>query len=205
MKKKSIFKLLACSLALLTLAPACDNAEKTTAAMNENATLATIAARKSVRSFTSEPVSREEVMKILRAGMAAPTGSNIQPWEFVVVSDRAVLDSLATVSNPKILAEAPLAVVVCGDTVASPRMWEQDCSAATQNILLAVESLGLGAVWTLGYPNAERTAGIVRILNLPPNIVPLNIIPIGHPNGTFDPKDKFKEEKIHFNAWGERQ
>jgi len=202
MKKKNVFRLLACSLALLMFAPACSNAQKSA---GENETLATIAERKSVRSFTSRPVSQEDVMTILRAGMAAPTGRDIRPWEFIVVNDRATLDSLATISNPRILAEAPLAIVVCGDTIASPAMWQHDTSAATQNILLAVESLGLGAVWTLAYPNIERSNAIMRILNLPSNIVPLCIIPIGYPNGEFSPKDKFNEEKIHFNGWGQRR
>jgi nitroreductase len=80
-------------------------------------------------------------------------------------------------------------------------MWVHDAAAVSQNILLAVESLGLGAVWTAAYPNKDRVAVISNVLNLPHKILPLNIIPIGYPNGEWKPKDKFKEEKIHYNRW----
>lgn len=197
MNKISLFKILLAALALAVIVPACGSGKSA-----DNETLAVIATRKSVRSFTSQAINEEDVMKIVKAGMAAPSARNLQPWELVVVTDRAVLDALAVqLPYAKMLAEAPLAIAVCGDTLVSPEMWVHDASAVSQNILLAVESLGLGAVWTAAYPNKDRVAAISNVLNLPSNVLPLNIIPIGYPNGEFQPKDKFKEEKIHYNGW----
>ena len=162
--------------------------------------------RKSVRSYTSEPVSAEHIEAMLKAAMAAPTAVNYQPWRFVVVTERAGLDAMAEVlPYAKMLKQAPLAIVVCGETrwfegQENP-FWQQDCSAATQNILLAAEALGLGAVWTGVYPDPEKSGNLSRLLNLPATVQPLCAIPVGHPSGEEPPKDKWKPENIHYEKW----
>jgi len=168
--------------------------------------LKTIYSRKSVRSFTSQEVSIELLEELARAGMAAPSARNLQPWAFVIVTDRSTLDTLAErLPYAKMLYEAPAAIAVCGDLSKagdSPEgYWVQDCSAATQNILLAAESMGLGAVWTGVYPRADRVFTVKQVLKLPDNVIPLNVIPIGYPKGEHLPKDKFKAENIHWQQW----
>lgn len=170
----------------------------------EQAVLDNIATRTSIRDYEARPVEKEKVEKMLRAAMAAPTAMNKQPWHFVVVEQRSVLDSLAG-ANPyaKMLLKAPPAIVVCGDMDkviegGGRDFWIQDASAATENLLLAAHAMGLGAVWTGAYPSEERSKAISATLSLPDNLVPLNMIVIGYPAEHPQPKDKFKEENITF-------
>jgi nitroreductase len=172
----------------------------------ENETLNTIYSRKSVRSFTGEAVSRETLIKILKAAMAAPSAVNIQPWAFVAITRRETLDELcAKLPYAKMLDRAGAAIVVCGipdkDEVFSKDYWVMDCSAASENILLACHALGLGAVWTAVHVDEERVENVRGILNIPENIIPLNVIPIGVPREKEKPLDKFKEENIHWEQW----
>jgi nitroreductase len=171
-----------------------------------DAVLENIHNRKSVRQFTSEPVSDEHIETMLRAVMAAPTAVNYQPWRFVVITEREHLDTMAEIlPYAKMLKQSPLAIVVCGETTwfdgnENP-YWQQDCSAATQNLLLAAEALGLGAVWTGVYPDVERAGSVSNFLGLPETVQPLCVIPIGHHDGTTQPKDKWKPENIHHGKW----
>ncbi len=167
-----------------------------------NETLEVIHNRKSVRHFTDQPVSKEQIEILLRAGMAAPTAVNRQPWAFYVVTQRETLDALGEqLPYAKMLHQAQAAIVVCGDMEKAGNLkekgyWVQDCAAATENILLAAESMGLGAVWTASYPYDDRTEVVIRELELPKKHVPLNVIPIGYPTGEDMPKDKWKPENI---------
>lgn len=172
-----------------------------------NNTLDVIHSRKSVRHFTGEQVTKEQLETIVKAGMAAPSARNLQPWAFIVITERERLDKLADLlPYAKMLKTASAAVIVCGDlskaaTDVDQAYWVQDCSAASQNILLAVESLGLGAVWTAVYPYEDRMKTVIEELNLPEHIVPLNVIPIGYPTGEDKPKNKWKPENLHWNKW----
>lgn len=167
-----------------------------------NETLEVIHNRKSVRHFTDHPVSKQQIELLLRAGMAAPSAVNRQPWAFYVVTKRETLDALGEqLPYAKMLLQAQAAIVVCGDMEKAGNLkeqgyWVQDCSAATQNILLAAESIGLGAVWTAAYPYEDRSKVVTETLNLPEKHVPLNVIPIGYPTGEDIPKDKWKPENI---------
>jgi nitroreductase len=166
-----------------------------------------ILSRKSVRHFTDQPVMKDQVETILKAGMAAPTANNRQPWAFAVITDRKNLDFLAVyLPYARMLTQAGCAIVVCGDmteisATGKPELWVQDCSAATENILLAVEGMGLGAVWTALYPYEERYSVVQDVLSCPEHIIPLCIIPVGYPKGIDKPKDKFNVEKIHWEKW----
>ncbi|MDR1181397.1 MAG: nitroreductase family protein [Bacteroidales bacterium] len=164
--------------------------------------LSVINNRKSVRDFIpTKPVSKEDIESIVKAGMAAPSGKDIRPWEIVVIEDRAVLDAMAAqLPHAKMLAQSPLAMVVCGDTSQSS-YWYLDCSAVTENILLAVEALELGAVWTAAYPYEDRMNAVIQSINLPEHILPLCVIPMGYPKGEQKVKDKYDESKIHHNKW----
>lgn len=176
--------------------------------IHHNPTIATIYNRKSVRHFTNQMVSRKQLTELIRAGMAAPTAVNKQPWAFIAIDDRGMLDQLAEIlPYAKMLKQATGAIVVCGDMTKTldgiaQEYWIQDCSAATQNILLAAESMGLGAVWTGVYPKAERVESVKKTIQLPEYIMPLNVIPIGYPTGEDQAKDKWDEGKMHWNAYG---
>lgn len=164
-----------------------------------------ILSRVSVRRYTDTPVTDAEVSAILHAAMSAPSGVNRQPWEFIVVDDRDLLTQLAdTLPYAKMAAQAPLAIVVCGNKDRflegiDRNLWEQDLSAASQNILLAAHAIGLGGVWTCLYPHQERIDPVRRILNIPANLMPFNLIPIGHPATLHAPMDKWHPDRIHQN------
>ncbi|QZE15030.1 nitroreductase family protein [Halosquirtibacter laminarini] len=172
-----------------------------------NSTIDTILQRVSVRTFKEDKVPREDLELIIKAAMAAPTAVNKQPWEFVVIDNTALLFELGSLlPYAKMTKFAPAAIVVCGNQKNMLDGWEesfwiQDCSAATQNILLAIESLNYGAVWTAVYPDISRIHIVKRILELPEHIVPLNVIPLGVPDQKSSSKDKYDESKIHINKW----
>lgn len=183
-----------------------DSETKSSVIMSNN-TLDVIHSRKSVRNFTEKAVTKEQLEILVKAGMAAPSARNLQPWAFIVITERKVLDDLAdSLPYAKMLKQVSGAIVVCGDlskaaTDVDQAYWVQDCSAASQNILLAAESMGLGAVWTAVYPYEERINSVKKILSLPENIIPLNVIPVGYPTGIDKPKNKWKPENLHWNKW----
>lgn len=175
-----------------------------------DAAIKNIMTRTSVRKYTNETVTKVDIETMLRAGMAAPTAVNKQPWHFVVVTDREQLNALAAANRGTgMAAKAPLAIVVCGDMQKTlsgigQGFWVQDCSAATENILLAANALGLGAVWTGLYPNEDRANAVRDIVKAPEHIVPLCTIVIGHPADNPTPKDKWKPENVSYNKFGEK-
>ena len=175
-----------------------------------NAALDNIFNRKSVRSYTEQALSAEQIETLLRAAMSAPSGMNLQPWRFVVVTDAKVRSELGGLS-----AKAPAVFVVCGETMMKGRPseegaeaplipngnWNADCAAATENLLLAAEAIGLGAVWTACYPYEERMNQVRTVLGLPDSVTPYCVVPVGYPAGDDQPKDKWKPENIHYDKW----
>ena len=163
-----------------------------------------ILSRRSIRKYTPTPVSEEELRIVLDAAMNAPSSSNGQPWHFVVIDDRTVLDEIPKFHQySSMLKEAPIAIVVCGDIKLerTKGVWVQDCSAATENILLAARAKGLGTVWLGVFPIEERVGGLRKLLGLPDNIIPLSIIALGHPGETKPPANRFNAERVHKNKW----
>ena len=161
--------------------------------------------RNSVRAYTDRAVSHEQLDTLIRAAMAAPTGRDMRPWHFIVLEGRHQLSPLAEqLPYAKMLAEAQAAVVVCGDMSVTDkegnpsRNWTFDCSAATENLLLQAEAMGLGAVWTGVYPYDERIEAVKQALHLPDHLIPLNVIPIGYPKGDPQPKDKYDPAKVEY-------
>ena len=177
----------------------------------ENETTKTIFSRKSVRNYVEKAVSPETLEFLVRAGMAAPSAMDRRPWEFIIINDKAVVKKLNdALPHAKMAEKAGQAIVVAGNIEKQAggkdaTFWIMDCSAAAENILLAAESLGLGAVWTAVYPAADRLKPVIDILGLPSNIVPLAFIPVGKPDGSDKPKEKFDKEKIHWNHWANKK
>ena len=203
MKKwNTFYLLLVVVLAIVILKTSCMGDQKQDeTTLKSKAVLENIAERKSVRKYLNKSVEEDKIDAMGKAGMAAPSGMDRRPWEFVVVTDREALDSMAAkLPYAKMLTNAPLAIVVCGDTTRSS-YWYLDCSAATQNVLLAAEALGLGAVWTAAYPYEDRIDVVRQNTGLPENIVPLCVIPIGYPDGPQKAKDKFDLQRVHRNKY----
>ncbi len=167
-------------------------------------TMQTILSRRSIRKYTGEVVSQEEIQTILRAAMHAPTAMNLQPWHFVVMKKPEVLQAMAD-SHPyaKMLPKAGCGVVVCADITKQPQVGYavEDCSAAIQNMLLAAKSMGLGTVWCGLYPMEARVTAVVSVLNLPENIVPVGLVVIGHGAEERTIPDRYEEYRVHFDRW----
>lgn len=202
--------LLLLSAALLVLGCAAPQAPSA-----QDAVMANILSRKSVRSYTDQPLSEEQITTMLKAAMAAPSGSNIQPWSFVVLTDKSDYDTIFEGNfNMEKFKQSAAVIVLCADTTVTrtPRgggeavvmpngTWRDDLGAATENLLLAAESMGLGAVWTASYPYKERYMPVKKALGLPAEVVPYAIVPVGYPAGDEQPKDKWKPERIHYGRW----
>ena len=160
--------------------------------------------RRSIRKFTPDPVSAEQVRAILGAAMTAPSAGNARPWRFVVVDDRVLLDEVPNIHQyTSFSRQVPLAILVCGDPSREkyPGFWAQDCAAATQNMLLAVHGLGLGATWCGVYPDDQREAAFRTLFRLPEHIVPMAWVPIGVPAMPTARKDRYDETLVHHNRF----
>ena len=163
-----------------------------------------IQTRRSVRKYTEQSIDEEKLDTILRAGMASPTAGNSQSWRFVVVDDKKLLASIASLSPyAAMAASAPMAVVVCADLKAEkyPGFWVQDCAAAMQNMLLAVHVLGLGGVWCGIHPDKEREAAFAHAFNLPGHYAVFGLMVFGHPVDTPTPVDRFDMGKVCHNKY----
>ena len=197
MKKIFIFACVATMLAACTQQPA----------VMENQAIKTILTRVSVREFTGEKISDAQIDTLLRAAMSAPSAINKQPWAFIVVNDEDLIAKLGEALPYSRCSNHPaVAIIPCGDlSKAIPgemgAFWVNDVSAATENLLLAAHSMGLGAVWTGLHPDMNRAALVQQMLGLPEHIIPLCVVPVGHPAEQPDIKDKFLPENIHYNGW----
>ncbi|MFI3302688.1 MAG: nitroreductase family protein [Rikenellaceae bacterium] len=202
--------LLAVALVVLSIKVSTQTAPPPAEAVDVQAVvLENIMTRSSVRSYTDQKIESEKIETLLKAGMAAPTGGNKQPWEFIVVTEREILDEIPEyAAGAKMIRKAQTAIVVCGDTSRCMpgtlvEYWIQDCSAATENILLAAHAMGLGAVWCGAYPNndQDRVGKLKELFNLPESVYALSVIVLGYPDSEPMPKNKWDEEKVHYNKF----
>ena len=163
-----------------------------------------ILTRRSTRAYTGDAVPDDQVERLLRAAMAAPSAGNQQPWRFIVVSDRETLRAVTTFHPyARMLERAPLAIVVCGATegLRWPQFWEQDCAAAVENVLIEAETLGLGAVWLGVHPLEERVAGLRGLLGVPDGVTPFAVIAVGRPAEGKAPADRYRAGSVHRERW----
>ena len=160
--------------------------------------------RRSIRKYTGKEVSDESIKELLKAAMAAPSAGNQQPWDFIVVKDRTVLNEIPKVHQyAQMLKEAPVAIIVCGVLEREKHVgyWMQDCAAAIENILIEAQFLGLGAVWLGVYPREDRVSGLKKLLEIPENVIPIAVISIGYPAESKEASQRYYENKIHINKW----
>ncbi len=166
--------------------------------------LKAIHTRRSIRKFGKEPVPEELIQELLAAAMQAPSARNQQPWQFIVIDDRAVLAKIpAFMPNAAMAAEAPLAILVCGDLSleTSEGYWVVDCAAAVENMLLAAHALGLGAVWCGVYPRAPRMEGLRQLVGLPANVIAHTLVVLGDPAEEIPAVDRYRPERVRRNHW----
>ena len=163
-----------------------------------------ILSRRSIRKYTAEPVPEPQIKELLEAAMSAPSAANQQDWQFVVINERQILDEVPKLHPySQMLREAPLAILVCGDEhlETNKGYWIQDCSAATQNLLIAAHAIGLGAVWLGIYPREDRVAALRELLGIPEHVIPLSLISIGYPAEQKPRADRFDASRVHYNRW----
>jgi len=161
--------------------------------------------RKSIRKFTDQDILKEDITKMLQAAMQAPSANNQQPWEFIVVDDRELLDKLSLASNGAwMLKDVKVAIVpVIIQTESSPLLAPQDMAAATQNILLEATNLGIGSVWIGVYPLEKRTGYIEEVLNIKNGKHPFSMIALGYESGKKETELRYNETRVHYNKMGE--
>ena len=203
---KKTFIAAMCAVALMACNKQAENMQNEQVTKQE-AALENIMTRVSVRQFTGEKISDEQIDILLRAAMAAPSAINKQPWAFVVVTDEALIAKLGEALPYSRCSNKPAcAFIPCGDLSKAiegemAAFWINDVSAATENLLLAAHAMGLGAVWTGLHPDMNRATMVQQMLGLPEHIIPLCVVPVGVPAEQPEVKDKYKPENIHFNKW----
>ena len=167
-------------------------------------TIQSILTRRSIRKYETRMIEEQKIHQLLEAAMYAPSARNTQPWHFIVINEREMLNKIMKVHPySKMLAEAPVAVLICGDKNREPNegYLNTNCSAATQNLLLAAHDLGLGSVWLGVYPREERMKGISEIVGLPSSIIPISLVVLGYPKEVLEKPKRFLPERIHYNKW----
>lgn len=163
-----------------------------------------ILTRRSVRRYTAQDVEEKDVRKLLEAGMSAPSAGNERPWHFVVIRDRGTLEAVMEFHPyAKMLKECAGAIMVCGDPSLEkyPGFWVQDCSAATENMLIMAVELGLGAVWLGIYPIEDRVRGLQKLVGVPEGVVPFALVPFGHPAEERKLVDRYDGDRVHREIW----
>lgn len=162
--------------------------------------------RRSIRNFKPDLVPDELIGQMLSAAMTAPSAGNQQPWQFIVIRKRDLLDAIPVFHpHAEMVRQVPLAILVCSDLRLEHHkgFWVQDCSAAVMNLLLAAHGLGLGAVWTGVYPREERVEAFRNLLGLPAELVPFALIPIGYPNQPSGRLNRYNPVRVHNDQWQE--
>jgi nitroreductase len=163
-----------------------------------------ILTRRSVRKYIKKEISKETIKELIEAGMSAPSAGNQQPWHFIIIDKPTILEKVPTFHNhAQMLKNASIAILVCGDLNLESHkgMWTHDCSAATENILIAVRAKKLGAVWLGIYPREKRVKGMRSLLNLPNNVIPFSLISIGYPDEEQKRINRYNISRIHYNKW----
>lgn len=173
---------------------------------NMDEKLGFIFGRRSIRAYSPAAVSEAAVQKLLEAAMAAPSAAGKDPWRFVVIRNRGKLaDLAAALPNGRMLAGAGLGITVCGDLQAAHDQQLsyllQDCSAAIENLLLCAHVLGLGACWLGVHPREQRMSDLRQLLSLPPSVIPVACVAIGHPAEAKEPRTRFKQDYVHPETW----
>lgn len=166
--------------------------------------LQAIKTRRSIRKYQDKAIPTEVIKDILEAAMFAPSAGNEQPWQFVILEERNLLDAVPSICpTASMCRHSPAAILVCSDSTLEkyPDFWVQDCSAAVENMLLAAHALGIGAVWAGIYPLKERIEGFRKLLTLPEEITPFALVTLGYPDEQPALPQRYRKDRVHYNGW----
>ena len=169
--------------------------------------LTAIKTRRSIRSFKDQDVPKQIVEELLRCAMHAPSAGGAAPWDFVVIKDKEILKQIGQINPYATFAvKSPLSILVCGNLQREkfPNYWIEDTSAAMENLLVAVNALGLGACWTGIYPMQDRVEAISKLIKLPETVIPMGLAVIGYPEKIPETKDRFDLDRVHYDIWGNK-
>jgi len=160
--------------------------------------------RRSVRKYTSQKISDNIIKQLLKAAFLAPSAGNQQPWHFLIIEDKKILGKIPKFHpHAEFIKNAEKAILVCADKKLETfkDYFPLDCSASTENILIAARALGLGACWIGIYPKEERIENLRDILNIPKNVVPFSLVALGYTEIEQKELNRYKKERIHYNRW----
>lgn len=160
--------------------------------------------RRSIRKYQDKDVSDEDIKDLLKAGMSAPSAGNEKPWHFIIIKNQEILDKIPEIHEyADMVPEAPVSILVCGDLNEQKHggFWDQDCAAATQNMLITIQDKGLGGVWCGIHPNQKRIKDFRNLFDLPEEVIPFSLIAVGYPAESKPPADRYDESRIHENKW----
>jgi len=160
--------------------------------------------RRSIRKYTKQPTSDKIIKELLEAAVSAPSAGNQQPWHFIIIDNHRIFNEIPKFHpSAKMLKDADKAILVCGDLSLErfKGYWILDCSAATENILIAAHARGLGACWLGVYPREERIVGMRKLLNIPEHVIPLSLISLGFPAEQKTSEDRYNSSRVHHNKW----
>jgi nitroreductase len=159
--------------------------------------------RRSTRKYSDEEIPNGIIEKLLKAAMYAPSAMNNQAWQFVVIDHKEKLEEIYNIIPQEMLKSTKAAILICGDLNLEKNIdyIQQNCSAATQNLMLCAHGVGLGSCWIGVYPVKETILGLQKLFSLPEFVVPISLVSLGYPAENPTAEARFKTEKIHFNKW----
>jgi nitroreductase len=160
--------------------------------------------RRSIRKYENRSISDDRIKEILSCAMFAPSAFDYQPWHFLVINKKEIFnDILKVATHAEMIKEASHVIIICGDKKLEENdgLLIQDISAATENLLLAAHSIGLGSVWVGIYPFDEIVQGIKKLFNIPDNIIPVSMAVLGYANEKPEQPERYKQDRIHLNNW----
>lgn len=166
--------------------------------------LETILTRRSIRKYTDQKINDNVFVDLVKAAVSAPSAGNQQPWQFIIISDKEKLEKVLEFHpHAKMLLDAQGAILICGDLSKEKHKgyWVLDCAAATQNILLAAHTIGVGACWLGIYPREERVKGISSLVEVPDHVIPFALVSLGFPDEEKNPSDRYDESLVHYDMW----
>ena len=160
--------------------------------------------RRSIRRFENKPVEPEKIERILKAGMQAPSAHNLQPWEFLVVTDTEKREAVSKMSPwAGMVAKAPVTIIVVGhqENKDMLKYLPQDLGACTENILLQIAEEGLGGCWMGFYPDEDRVESVRKYFSMPDDRIPFSVIALGYSSDENRFVDRSDMSRVHYNKW----
>ena len=166
--------------------------------------ISSVLVRRSIRAFTNEKLTREELMALVEAGMAAACARGRTSWHFTIIQDRDTLDRIPDVHPfSMMMRSANAAILICADRKSEPNegYWVQNCSAATENVLIEAARRDIGSVWLGVYPMKKRIDGVRKLMNVPDDLIPFSLVALGKPDEIKPPHSGVDKDRLKWGPW----